>query len=121
MNRNHKRTPNINTCKCRSRAELAARRRQREKKKNSRKLRCLAFLIIFAAALCIFIASAANATKVSDTKTYVVSTGDTLWSIAEYCNTESRDLRRIMDDIMKLNNMNSAKLCIGDKITVPVY
>lgn len=121
MSRNYKHTPNANTNKYRSRAEIAARRRQREKKKNSRRLRCLTFLIIFAAALCVFIVSSANATKVADTKIYVVSTGDTLWDIAEYCNTENRDLRRVMDDIMKLNKMTNAKLSIGDKITIPIY
>ncbi len=125
MSRNYSHTPNINTNEYRSRAEtiarIAARRRQREKKKNSRRLRCLAFLIILSGALCLFIASAANATKASDTKSYVVSTGDSLWSIAEYCNTENKDLRLIMDDIMKLNKMTNAKLHIGDKIIIPIY
>ena len=121
MSTNSKHIPNTNAGKYRLRAEIAERRRQREKKKNSRRLRCLAFLIIFAIALCVILVSAANAARVSDTKTYVVSTGDTLWGIAEYCNTENRDVRRVMDDIMKLNKMSSAKLNIGDKLIVPVY
>ena len=121
MSTNHKHITNTDAEKYRLRAEIAERRRQREKKKNSRRLRCLAFLIIFAIALFIFLTSAANATKISDTKTYVISTGDTLWSISEYCNTENRDVRRVMDDIMRLNKMSTAKLNVGDKLIIPIY
>lgn len=77
--------------------------------------------MVLAAVISIFIASAANATKISDTKTYIVTSGDTLWSIAKECNTESRDLRSVMDDIMKLNGMTGAKIIIGEKLTLPVY
>lgn len=121
MNRNHYYTSNRNANKSRARAEIAERRRLREKKKNSRRLRCLTFLMVFAAVISVFIASAANATKISDTKTYIVSTGDTLWGIAEYCSTDNRDLREVMDDIMKLNGMTSAQINIGEELTIPVY
>ena len=121
MNRNHYHPSNKNTNKFHARAEITERRRLREKKKNSRRLCCLTFLMVSAAVISIFIASAANATKISETKSYIVSSGDTLWNIARECNTESRDLRAVMDDIMKLNGMTGAKINIGEELTLPVY
>ena len=67
------------------------------------------------------LSTAANATKFSETDTVYVTNGDTLWSIAKACNSENRDIRSVMDDIMKLNSMHSAKLVIGEKLIVPVY
>ena len=52
-------------------------------------------------------------------KTVVVSSGDTLWSIAsEYA---SGDVRSKIKDIKKFNNLKTNVLCIGDHINVPLY
>lgn len=58
-------------------------------------------------------------------KTIYVSCGDTLWNIAK---TESKtnsyykdkDIRNIINDIMKENNLNDSTLSIDQKLIVPV-
>ena len=52
-------------------------------------------------------------------KTVVVSTGDTLWSIAsEYA---SGDVRSKIKDIKNFNNLNSDVLTVGKHLKVPLY
>lgn len=62
-----------------------------------------------------------QATKSAEVYTLCISSGDTLWEIARSCNTEGRDLRKVIDDIMKLNNMRGTDLQVGDTLQVPIY
>lgn len=53
-----------------------------------------------------------------------VCSGDTLWSIAKYEKNnndyfESKDIRDIVAEIKKLNNLNNSNLVIGDKLNIP--
>ena len=99
---------------------INARRKKaiaRKKRNRSIFIALLIFTFIFSA----FISTGATATKISDTETIHISSGDTLWDIASSCNTNGDDIRDIMDDIIKLNNMKTAQLNIGDKLLVPVY
>lgn len=92
--------------------------RQRVRKQNrSLFIALLIFTFLFSA----FISTGATASKVAATDTIRIAAGDTLWNIASECNTRNDDVRDIMDDIMKLNNMKRAELRVGDIITVPVY
>ncbi len=77
-------------------------------------------------AMCVMVMSccaftSARATKTAEFYTLLVSPGDTLWEIARSCNTEGKDIRNVVDEIMKLNNMRGADLKAGDTLTLPVY
>jgi len=93
------------------------RARRRAKRNRSGMFTILALAFIISTLMC----TGATASKIADTETLCVSRGDTLWDIATECNTQGKDVRNIMDDIMKLNNMKTAELHVGDILTVPVY
>lgn len=98
-------------------AQKKANRRKVRKQNRSLFTALLIFTFIFSA----FISTGVTASKVTDTETMRIAVGDTLWSIASECNTCGDDVRDIMDDIMKLNNMKTAELHIGDTIIIPIY
>lgn len=78
------------------------------------------FCIMTVCALAGFFTSA-SADKESETYTLCISAGDTLWDIAASTNHTKRDVRNVIDDIMKLNNLKSPTLNVGDTIQIPVY
>ena len=49
-----------------------------------------------------------QADTVNKTQTVIVTTGDTLWSIAEEYGNESSDIRNTVYQIKKLNNLKSS-------------
>lgn len=100
----------------RSRAAYSRRRRQ-----HRHGMWYTVILLIIITSICALIATAATATKISDTEQYYVIPGDTLWDIAQQCNTKSDNVYNVMDDIMKLNNMKSSQLHAGDSLIIPVY
>ena len=58
-----------------------------------------------------------------NTKEFVavyVSSGDTLWNIASKNNYENKDIRKLVYEIKKFNNLNSNTIYAGDKILIPV-
>lgn len=63
----------------------------------------------------------ASASKTAETYTLCVTSGDTLWEIARASNTTGKDLRNIVDDIMRLNNLHSTNLHVGDILQIPIY
>lgn len=56
----------------------------------------------------------------SDTTTYWVEPGDTLWKIAREYSTEGQDVRRVIDIIEELNDC-TATIYPGQNLTVPVF
>lgn len=52
-------------------------------------------------------------------KTVVVSSGDTLWSIAS--KYASGDVRSKIKDIKNFNNLTTDVLTVGEHIRVPIY
>lgn len=56
-------------------------------------------------------------------KTIYVSTGDTLWNIAQNLqNTEyyqNKDIRAIVHDLMEKNNLSSSSLYIDQELKIP--
>ncbi|MBQ3054125.1 MAG: LysM peptidoglycan-binding domain-containing protein [Clostridia bacterium] len=50
---------------------------------------------------------------------FVVTYGDTLWSIASMCNDGSYDNRKIINDIIKLNNLNNSDVSAGQVLIIP--
>lgn len=60
----------------------------------------------------------------SDFKNYTemaIISGDTLWDIAKRNNPYNQDVRRVVHEIMKINNMKSAELKVGSVIKIPTY
>lgn len=47
--------------------------------------------------------------------------GDTLWDIAKRNNPYNKDIRKVVYEIMKINNMKNANIKIGTVIKVPTY
>ena len=95
------------------------KRRTRIKSKFRFTLFCI---VCAAAAVYLFgMFGTATASKYRDTFTLTVSTGDTLWDIAVENNPLKKDVRDVVDDIVRLNNMTSSALSAGDEIIIPVY
>lgn len=100
--------------------------RNNRRKRHTRiasKPRFITFLLLCIMAACSFAGFFTNATadKESETYTLCISAGDTLWDIAASANTAKKDVRNVIDDIMKLNNLKSPALNVGDTIEIPVY
>jgi hypothetical protein len=86
-------------------------------------------LVVFLAALALlllsafFLGSVAVGTdapgKAEPTEIVMVGTGDTLWGIAAEINVDG-DVRSTMEEIERLNALDSAVLSAGQKLRVPV-
>ena len=63
----------------------------------------------------------ASASKEAETFVLTVSYGDTLWDIASENNTRNKDVRRVVDDIIRLNHMTDTSICCGDELIIPIY
>ncbi len=60
----------------------------------------------------------------TDDRSYVEMTiisGDTLWEIAKRNNPYNQDVRKIVYEIMKINDMKTANLKVGSIIKIPTY
>ena len=57
----------------------------------------------------------------SASDTYVVSEGETLWSIAQAITPSSRDVRDTVDTVKSMNLLDSANIRPGDQLLVPIY
>lgn len=78
-------------------------------------------LCVLTLTTCIGSLTSVQATKSTETYTLMVSAGDTLWEIARSENTAGKDVRNVIDDIMKLNNMRSTNIHAGDMLQIPIY
>ena len=93
---------------------------------NKRKfIRSNVILMILVGTIIIFATNAYSnvETKYKEEYTYA---GDTLWSIAkeELENNkyfEGKDIRYVVDELKKVNNLSSSNLSEGDKIKIPNY
>ncbi len=52
--------------------------------------------------------------------TVTAEKGDTLWGIAREHNYGNRDIRAVVDEIMRVNDMDSSQIRAGDKLNIPV-
>ena len=90
------------------------------------KFRFTLFLTI--SILCVIIAGTtllgfnnANAASMNQYYAVKVSVGDTLWDIAGEYGPEHQDIRKTVDEICQLNEMDASDLTAGEHILVPVY
>lgn len=99
------------------------RKNAKKKKIIANKLRfslfCIVCIICTVSLFGMF--TSANASKYQDTYVLTVATGDTLWDIAKENNPLGKDVRRVVDDIIRLNKLTSSQLSTGDKLIIPVY
>jgi len=98
----------------------------KRKIKIANKRRFLVFLSILCAVFIIIISGATKLNRVYSSKTgefieITIVPGDTLWEIAKRNNPYNQDIRKIVYEIMKLNNMKSASLKSGSTIKIPTY
>lgn len=87
------------------------------------RFRFTVFIILAAAAISLmafmFMPESTSADISNKTTIVYVSSGDTLWSIADKY-TNNGDVREMVYRIKKLNNLNSSNLYPGQQIEVPL-
>ena len=66
------------------------------------------------------LAYAAHAEEKSITQNVVVKSGDTLWGIASAYSEPSKDIRKLVREICKINGIDQYKIYPGQVIKVPV-
>ena len=84
-------------------------------------------LIIMGIILCLtlFINKASLSHGETEYKTIYVSEGDTLWNIAKSNQRnnqyyKNKDVRYIINDIMKINKLNNSEININQELLIPV-
>jgi Tfp pilus assembly protein FimV len=88
---------------------------------TSARIRALSIISITVIVVLLFLSSAVQATgDVTETDTYRVKPGDTLWQIARIHGPQNADTRRIVAAIEKLNEIEGSRLQAGQVIEIPV-
>lgn len=93
---------------------------------NKRKfIRSNVILMILVGTIIIFATNAYSNVETKHKEEYIYA-GDTLWSIAkeELENNkyfEGKDIRYVVDELKKVNNLSNSNLSEGDKIKIPNY
>ena len=100
------------------------RRNTRSRRANIRLARTLVVLSLTTVFGAGFAMQAGAGSKVVPTKpnSYVVVTvapGETVWSVAKALN-DGGDVRQLVDEIIKVNGLDSSDLAAGSKIRVPL-
>ena len=94
----------------------------RSKKNNKNIKKCICILIIIVAIILLINTSNSNSNIILE-KEYVIS-GDTLWNIAKSEQEtniyfKGKDIREIIGELKKINNIKDANLKIGQEILIP--
>jgi len=66
-------------------------------------------------------AFAQDANEPAASDTYVVASGETLWSIAQSITPPSGDVRDTVATVKSMNLLDSANIAAGDQLLVPIY
>lgn len=88
-------------------------------------IRSILIILGIAVAITLFISKSTLSHKEVEYKTICVSEGDTLWNIAKD-NQESndyyknKDVRYIINDLIKLNNLDNSNISINQELIVPI-
>ena len=86
-------------------------------KTNKRKIRCLAVFIFLVIAL-LNISIARIEKEEAQTQDFIISSGETLWSIAQKYKNPEEDTRQYVYEIKKLNNMTNSTIYEGQTIKI---
>lgn len=81
----------------------------------------LRMLVLATAVLAVFLllTSAGAGEPDQPTATHVVKAGETLWAIADSFAPEGSDLRRAVDAIIELNQLDGATIHPGQTLQIP--
>lgn len=77
-------------------------------------------LILSFAAISIFDLSKVSGSDIREYSEITVVDGDTIWQIAKTYGSDSKDIREVVYEICKINNINADMLRAGQKLLVPV-
>lgn len=88
-------------------------------------IRTISILIILISSLILFAKNTYSKNEIIYKENYIYS-GDTLWSIAKSeikNNTyfKNKDIREVVNELEKINNLNNTILIEGEKIKIPIY
>ncbi len=81
------------------------------------------FSFLFITSLIIFMmvyTASVSGYKEPSYETVTISSGDTLWSIAQQYKSDNSDIREYIHDIKKLNKLDSGLLIENTSIIIPV-
>ncbi|MCD8390602.1 MAG: LysM peptidoglycan-binding domain-containing protein [Firmicutes bacterium] len=111
----------MTVCALRMNRKMIYRKRQRAMKRKT----MLKTALLFAAALItalisINAISTAFAKNAEEGITVTVSSGDTLWGIAQKYNPENKDIRSVINKILRANGMTDSNIRAGDTLVIPV-
>ena len=92
---------------------------------NKKFIRSIFILLGIILSLTLFISKAGFSHGETEYKTIYVSEGDTLWNIAKANQTNNgyykdRDVRYIINDLMKINNLSNSNINVNQELLVPV-
>jgi len=98
-----------------------AARRQLRRRRLTGLLRFVVFLLLVFLAVWagVRVAHAGTDAGVYTGHTYVVSSGDSLWSIAVHEYSADVDLRRAVHRIREVNHLDQSTVSPGDRLTLP--
>lgn len=94
--------------------------------KNVKKfVRSILIILGIILSISLLISKASLSYKETEYKTISVSAGDTLWEIASYNQSsndyyENKDIRYIINDIMKINNLENSSLTVNQELLIPI-
>lgn len=94
--------------------------------KNVKKfIRSILIILGIILIMTLFVSKSSLSYKEIEYKTIYVSQGDTLWNIAKSNQRnnpyyKNKDIRYILDDLMKINNLSNSNIVIDQEILIPV-
>lgn len=97
--------------------------RHRRKKKRTRNFKLVLMTcvwILFSASVVFSMNNDFLPKQTETTVTFVVTEGDSLWSIGKQYCPEDMDIRKYIYQIMELNNMQDSTLYVNERIVIPM-
>lgn len=88
-------------------------------------MRSILIILGIAVAITVLISKSTLSHKEIEYKTIYVSKGDTLWNIAKDNQTSNeyyrnKDIRYIINDLIKVNNLDNSNISINQELLIPI-
>lgn len=81
--------------------------------------RFTAFCAVCILGILLLLNTAATANRNVEFYQLTVSAGDTLWAIARENNPQNKDIRRVIDEIKRYNQLGNTPLYVGQQLLIP--
>ena len=94
--------------------------RKRKKKINFKLILVTCIWVLFSASIVFSLNNDFLPKHTDKTLTFVVSEGDSLWSIGKLYCPEGMDIRKYIHQIMELNNMQDTTIYVYESIIIPI-